>query len=77
MQTFNPNKRYTTVGGRPGLAYLQDGYGFDAGYKCLGKFDAQGEPEKKAAAKPTKAATKPEGDTKAQGEPEKKTGEAE
>lgn len=53
MPTFNPEKRYTTVGGRPGIAFLQDGHAFDAGHKCVGKCNEQGELEpKKAPATP-------------------------
>ncbi|WP_299312311.1 SAP domain-containing protein [uncultured Halomonas sp.] len=43
-KTLDRTKRLTQVGGRQPLVYLQDGHGFDADGRCLGRFTDQGEP---------------------------------
>lgn len=65
MPTFDPEKKHTAVGGRPGVAFMQEGYAFNGAHECLGKCNAQGEVEqKKAPTKPApaKAPEKTQGD---------------
>lgn len=42
MPTLNKDERFTEVGGRMPLRYLQDGNGFDSDGNYLGRFDEQG-----------------------------------
>lgn len=47
---LDKDKPYTIVGGKRPLCFMQDGHGFDAAGNDLGRYDAQGEPEKAADA---------------------------
>ncbi len=44
MKTLDRRRRVTQVFGRQPLRYLQDGHGFDAAERYLGRFNDQGEP---------------------------------
>ena len=43
MKTFNKDAPHTSVGGRPPLAFMQDGSGFDGAGRYLGDVNSQGE----------------------------------
>ncbi|MGM0783900.1 MAG: hypothetical protein ACQEUM_07295 [Pseudomonadota bacterium] len=57
---LDPKRKITKVFGRAPLCYLQDGFGFDAAERYLGRFNAQG--EQLDATEPGDADSKGEGE---------------